>query len=193
MRLQSSRAVVGTTRVLLPEGALGAGRLYSESEFELSALQALRGGLMEVGRTCIDPAHRHGAVLRLLWQGLGHCLQSNGLQTLLGCTSVPVHDGGRLAVSAYWQCQRAGLVSPDWAVRPHRGLPFDWWAQKGPDLPMPALLQGYLRMGARICGQPAWDPQFGCADFLTLLHRENLSERHGRRFLRRPLNQSVEG
>ncbi|KOS55086.1 phosphohistidine phosphatase, partial [Rhodococcus rhodochrous KG-21] len=33
---------------------------------------------------------------------------------------------------------------------------------------LPPLLRGYLRLGARICGEPAHDPEFGVADFVAL-------------------------
>jgi putative hemolysin len=34
---------------------------------------------------------------------------------------------------------------------------------------VPKLLKTYLAIGARICGSPAWDRDFGTIDFLTLL------------------------
>ena len=34
---------------------------------------------------------------------------------------------------------------------------------------VPPLLRGYLRLGAWICGAPALDPDFNCADFFVLL------------------------
>lgn len=48
----------------------------------------------------------------------------------------------------------------------------------------PALVKGYLRLGARICGAPAWDPDFNVADFLTLLRLSDINPRYARHFLR---------
>ena len=42
--------VVGTYRVLTPAGAIQAGRLYSDGEFELAALDPYRHELAEIGR-----------------------------------------------------------------------------------------------------------------------------------------------
>lgn len=42
--------VVGTYRLLPPERAAVAGRLYSESEFDLTPLDGIRPGLVEAGR-----------------------------------------------------------------------------------------------------------------------------------------------
>jgi putative hemolysin len=48
---------------------------------------------------------------------------------------------------------------------------------------IPPLMKGYLRMGALICGEPAYDPLFGTTDFLLLLDAERLSERYRKKFL----------
>jgi putative hemolysin len=43
-------------------------------------------------------------------------------------------------------------------------------------------LKGYLRVGAKICGEPAWDPDFNTADFLVWLSLNNLHPRYARHF-----------
>ncbi len=48
---------------------------------------------------------------------------------------------------------------------------------------MPPLLKGYLRLGAWVCGPPAHDPSFDCADFCLLLDLRRLSQRHRQHFL----------
>lgn len=63
--------IVGTYRVLSGAGAAAAGGFYSEEEFEVHGLRQLRGEVCEVGRSCVDPEFRSGAVVALLWSGLG--------------------------------------------------------------------------------------------------------------------------
>ena len=48
---------------------------------------------------------------------------------------------------------------------------------------MPALLKAYLRMGARVCGEPCWDPEFNCIDFFILLSLDDLPARYVQHFL----------
>jgi putative hemolysin len=48
---------------------------------------------------------------------------------------------------------------------------------------VPKLLKTYLAIGARICGPPAWDREFGTIDFLTLLDLELVSHSARNRFL----------
>jgi putative hemolysin len=51
------------------------------------------------------------------------------------------------------------------------------------DVRPPALIKGYLRVGAYICGAPAWDPDFNTADLLMLLPLSRMSARYARHFL----------
>jgi putative hemolysin len=46
------------------------------------------------------------------------------------------------------------------------------------------LLKGYLRLGAYICGEPAWDPEFNTADLFILLPMSRMSSRYARHFLK---------
>jgi putative hemolysin len=50
--------------------------------------------------------------------------------------------------------------------------------------PIPPLLKGYLRLGAYVCGDPAWDESFKTADLLLLLPMTRMSPRHRARLLR---------
>jgi putative hemolysin len=42
-----------------------------------------------------------------------------------------------------------------------------------------------MRLGAKVCGEPCWDPDFRCADLLVLLEVNALSARYSRHFLNR--------
>ena len=48
---------------------------------------------------------------------------------------------------------------------------------------IPALLRGYLRLGAWVCGPPAHDPDFGVADLPILLTTDLIDRRYLRHFL----------
>ena len=43
---------------------------------------------------------------------------------------------------------------------------------------LPPLMRGYLRLGARICGDPAHDPEFGVGDFPALLSKRQADVRY---------------
>ncbi len=181
VREEVTGQVVGTYRLLPPERAAVAGRLYSEGEFDLTSLDAIRPGLVEVGRSCVHPDHRDGAVIGLIWAGIARYMVDHGHEWLAGCCSIPLADGGTLA-SATWERVRAKNLAPEeYRVRPL--LP---WTPGDPGtarVDLPALLRGYLRLGAWVCGEPAHDPEFGVADLYVLLSMRRVNPRYLRHFL----------
>lgn len=50
---------------------------------------------------------------------------------------------------------------------------------------VPPLVKGYIRAGAEVCGEPAWDPDFNTADLPLLLTMARLDARYARHFLQR--------
>jgi putative hemolysin len=95
--------VVGTYRILSPAAARRVGNYYSENEFYINRLQNLRGRMVEVGRSCIHPDHRSGAVITLLWAGLADYMVRNNYDYLIGCASIGMADGGHNAANLFSQ------------------------------------------------------------------------------------------
>ena len=174
--------VVGTYRVLTPEAARRAGGLYSDTEFDLSRLDGLRPSMVELGRSCVHPEHRHGGAIMALWAGLTEFMLRNQLDTMIGCASISMRDGGHYAASLWKQLQTSHLASSEWQVQPRLPLPV---AELRQDLVVepPPLIRGYLRCGARILGGPAWDPDFNTADLPMLMRVADLPARYRRQFL----------
>jgi putative hemolysin len=48
---------------------------------------------------------------------------------------------------------------------------------------IPPLIKGYLRLGAWIGGEPAWDPDFGTADLFVILPLARMNAQYARHFL----------
>ena len=70
----NSGKLVATTRLLDRQAAARMGRFYSEEEFSLHGLPNLEGPLLEIGRTCVDPAYRNGGTIAVLWGELAEVL-----------------------------------------------------------------------------------------------------------------------
>lgn len=175
--------VVGTYRVLSPRNAAHHGRLYSEQEFDLSRLDHLRGRMMEAGRACIHPEYRGGAVLALLWGALAALMKREGCDYLIGCGSLSLADGGRNAAAVYHQLAREHIAPPEYRVAPRLAFPVHQ-EEPGIEPVVPPLIRGYLKSGAWICGEPAWDPDFHCADLFLMLSMARLEQRYARHYLR---------
>jgi len=174
--------IVGTYRMLPPDRAEVAGRLYSETEFDVSAITPLRGALVETGRSCVHPDHRSGAVVSLVWAGIGRYMLLSGHRWLAGCASVPLADGGSFANGVWNVVRDKHFAPPEYRVRPL--VPWRPGEAEPPPRPiLPPLLKGYLRLGAWVCGPPAYDADFGVADLFVLLGLDNVDGRYLRFFL----------
>ncbi|MFN3985295.1 MAG: GNAT family N-acetyltransferase [Rhodocyclaceae bacterium] len=184
VRDEAEGRIVGTYRILSPAAARKIGGYYSENEFDLTRLQHLRSRIVEIGRSCIDADYRSGAVIALLWSGLARYMQENGYDYLIGCASISMADGGHSAASLYNQLKTTHLAPLEYHVFPRYPLPL---TRLRGDLPAeaPPLIKGYLRAGAWICGEPAWDPDFNTADLPILLPMNRVDDKYARHFLGR--------
>lgn len=181
---QSGR-VVGCTRLLSDTNAVRLGRFYSEGEFELGSITRLKGRLLEVGRTCIAPEFRQGSAIAVLWSGLAGYITLHGFDYLFGCASVPLGDQDLQAAAIMNRLRRQALSPECLRVTPRVPLLTAQVSEDILDAPLPALLRAYVRLGARACGEPCRDPDFGVADVLMLLNVDELNPSYSRHFLAR--------
>jgi putative hemolysin len=178
----SSGPVIGTYRLMTPDAAKRVGGLYSETEFDLTRLRSLRSKMVELGRSCVDPAHRNGGAILALWGALASFMHRYNLDTMIGCASISMRDGGHVAASLWEKLRHTHLAPIEHQVRPRLPLPVEE-LDRHLDAEPPALIKGYLRLGARIVGAPAWDPDFNTADLPMLMRIYDLPSRYRRHFL----------
>lgn len=181
-----TQQVIGTYRVLTPAQAKRIGSTYSDLEFDLTRLRAYRERMVELGRSCVHPAHRHGGVIMALWGALAEFMVRNKLDVMIGCASIPMlHQGvvsGEVAASIWHQLKQTHLADIEYQVRPRLALPLDNWEVSTAFEP-PALIKGYLRLGAKVLGAPAWDPDFNTADLPMLMKINDMPARYRKHFL----------
>lgn len=92
-----------------------------------------------------------------------------------------MRDGGALAASLWGQFRQDAMVDPMLEAFPKHPLQLDEIPRLA-KVEVPPLIRGYLRIGARICGEPNWDPDFNSADFLMLLDLQKIDPRYGKHF-----------
>lgn len=197
-----ARRIVGTYR--MQSGATAGRNLgyYSEQEFNFAPYEALRPGILELGRAWIDREHRTAEVLTLLWRGIAQYANDMGLRYLIGCSSINSQDPAE-GWQMYSQLERCWVlpefetaptaayacpIEPQGAPAQPSPCPSDRSLPSPPASPptqckVPKLLRTYLAIGARIAAPPAWDRAFGTIDFLTLLDLKLLSTSARNRFL----------
>lgn len=182
VRENVSAQIVGTYRMISPDAAARAGGLYAEGLFDLSALSAIRGQVLEFGRACVHRDHRNGAVINLLWRGVMAFAVRMDCGYLAGSPSIPLGDGGSTAAGVCDELGRTCLAPADLRVVPR----IPWKADGVPGaapLVVPPLVRAYVRAGGLVCGPPAYNAAFPSADFFMLLDVRTLAPRYARRYL----------
>lgn len=175
---QQHGSVVGTYRLMTAELA-SRDELYSSSEFDLSTLpdHVLRDGA-EVGRACVAEAHRNGRVLQLLWRGIARYLDWNDKRYVFGCCSLPTLDPQHIAaVSQHLFREDVLHTRFRAAVRQEHAARVPQRFSTPEVAALPPLFTSYLRLGAKVCGGPALDAEFGVTDYLVLLDLRDVQPR----------------
>lgn len=181
----SKSKVIGTYRLLLSYRAdKGIGH-YAETEFNLEPFKKLKGEKLELGRACVHRDYRGSTVLGLMWGGIAQYMELHNARYLFGCGSIHTINP-HIINSLYTYLKTKYLAEEEFLVSPVKTIPdFD------PEYPfydqsmsryIPNLLKAYLKLGARITGEPAFDDRFGVADFLIVLKKEKIMGNYRRRY-----------
>jgi len=188
VRDSDTDAVVGTYRILTPEGARRAGGYYSATEFDIGRIVSQGARIAEVGRACVHPAYRTGGVITLLLAGLTGHLVERGCEYVIGCASVSLADGAARAASICRRLTRDHRSPIEWHAFPRARFPVKSIAAEAEDdVPLPPLIKAYVRLGATVCSEPAWDHQLKTADLLLILSIAHMAPRYRSRLLRQAL------
>lgn len=168
---------------------------YTAQEFDLSILRLQSGPFLELGRACIQKNFRKGSVISLLWRRIAEYMKLSGASILFGCSSIKINEP-REAALVYRYLSEQNLVTHNYLCQPTKNFrmkAFDaWYAYFGKELSemqtreaeelVPPLLKSYLKLGAKIACEPAFDEDFDCVDLLTILHKEDLAQNLIQRF-----------
>ncbi len=176
---QRSGQVIGTYRL---NSSSFSNSCYSQNEFHMEKILALQGPRLELGRACIDISHRSGVIIALLWRGIAAYIRTTETRVLFGCSSIKTIEPLEIAVVTQ-HLRDSGFLTYEYGVKPTakytaRQLPRALaYLDENPYAPrpvdpedlIPPLFRSYLKMGAKLCGEPALDRDFYCIDFLTLI------------------------
>jgi putative hemolysin len=177
------KKIVGYTRLLTQDQAERLGRFYSQGEFNLDQVLCLEGRFLEIGRTCVDPDFRGGAVLTTLWSALVDYALKGKFNYLLGCASITPGPSGFAVDAVYRNIDAKNIAPTSIQVTPSIPVPHALRCDRD-ESGIPPLLKAYLRFGALICGEPCWDEDFNCMDLFVLLPLDQLQERYSKHYMR---------
>ena len=178
--------VVGTYRII---SSSFSNKFYSETEFDISSLKLLKATKLEIGRASVHKDYRNGTIIALLWKGIAYYAKLVDAKYVFGCSSVQTENIFEIVFAYKYLKQfenKMVFPLPDFRIKN-----FENYVKTVDAVNMdinslktfvPSLIQSYLKAGAVICGEPAFDRHFKCADFITLLDADNLNISFNRRF-----------
>ncbi|MGC8476281.1 MAG: GNAT family N-acetyltransferase [Acetobacteraceae bacterium] len=183
-------AVVGTYRLIRREAAAAAGGFYSAAEYDLSPLLAQPGGLLELGRSCVDAAWRNRAAMQLMWQGIAAYVFHNHVDLMFGVASLHGTDPDALAPALTYLATHH-LAPP--ALRPRalpdryvemRRLPAEAVTVRQGLALLPPLIKGYLRLGGFVGEGAVIDHDFNTVDVAIVVKTALVTDKYFRHYER---------
>lgn len=178
---KKTHKIVGTYRLI---SSAFSDRFYSEGEFEIDGVKSLPGNKLELGRACIHPDFRTGAIINLLWKGIAEYIRKTETKYLFGCASVQTVDVEQ-ASRLLGYLKDKGLHTDEMGVEPtapYRVEMTERAPEPGMEKELPALIQSYILAGAKFYGPPALDKDFQCFDFFMMLKVDEMSRLFKRRY-----------
>lgn len=184
-------AVVGVYRLLRGDVAQSKVGFYGATEFDLSKIQLSGRRSVELGRSCVAPAHRGGLALHLLWNGVADYVLDHGIEILFGTASFVGARPELLshALSYLYHCHLAPLDLRV-PVLPENGLamdilPLDQVDRLRAVRQIPPLIKSYLRLGGFVGDGAFVDRDFNTIDVCLLLDTKRMSVRNLSRYAKR--------
>lgn len=189
---KKSNKIVGTYRLNCSKFS---NQFYSANEFNLRRIFEQPGIKLELGRACIHKDFRRGIVISLLWRGIAEYMNATNSDVLFGCASIKT-DSPRQAALLYRHFEVEKRFTSKFFCPPTLRFTMptldSWILSLNRDLTLaeqtevenlvPSLCKSYLKAGAYLGGEPAYDEEFKCIDFLTILPRENLNRSLWRKY-----------
>ena len=170
--------VVGVYRLL---GSAHGDQFYSEAEYDLTPLRGSGRKLLELGRSCLDPAHRGGTAMYHLWHGLAAYIAAHQIEVLFGVASFHGRDCHALRQPLSY-LHHHHLAPPELRVRartyaPMNLLPPDRVDRRQAMLDTPALIKAYLRLGGMVGDGAFVDTAFNTVDVCLVLDTTRMNDK----------------
>jgi putative hemolysin len=183
--------VVGTYRLIRRDAAAKIGQFYSADEYDVGKIERAPGGLLELGRSCVDAEYRNRAVMQLLWGGIAAYVFHYKIDLMFGCASLPGIDPDALAAELaylYYYHLAPSELRP--RALPHRYIEMRRLDREEIDpkralAALPPLIKGYLRLGGFVGDGAVIDAQFNTTDVAVVVKTDLVTESYYRHYERR--------
>ena len=190
--------VVGTYRIIDREAAEKMDGFYTETEYNVEKLKRVNGNIAEMSRACVDQEYRDsGLVMRMLWMGLADYVMKQRVKILFGVASFIGKESVNFAQCLSYlyynhlaplrlraSVRTEGMIAN--GVNPKKSrmniLPRVFVDEDAAREQMPALIKGYLRLGAEFGKGVYIDRPFNTCDVFVVLQTKNISKAYQKRF-----------
>lgn len=180
--------VVGTYRLLRRAPMQKLGRFYSASEFDISAMLAHPGEILELGRSCVHRDYRNRAVMQLLWRGIGAYVERYRIEIMFGCASLPgTNTHEHAALLSY--LHHYHLAPPELRLTslPSHYVSMNLLPKESIDVKtcfvtLPALIKGYLRLGGYVGDGAVIDRDYNTIDVGIVVKSDLVTGKYVQRY-----------
>jgi putative hemolysin len=146
---------------------------YAAQYYELSALAAYEGQMLELGRFCVAPERRDGDIVRVAWAAMTEVVDRHSVQLLFGCSSFAGVETAQYH-DAFAMLRARHLGPKRWLprVKAPDVFRFAERLRRKPDVKkamsrMPPLLRTYLLMGGWVSDHAVVDHQMNTLHVFT--------------------------
>ncbi|WP_300514795.1 GNAT family N-acyltransferase [Aliiroseovarius sp.] len=168
-----SGALVCCFRLMPLDSGAAIGGSYSAQFYDLGALEAFTGRMVEMGRFCIAPEARDPDILRVAWGAMTRFVDDRGIEMLFGCSSFSGTDEAAY-LDAFALLKHRHLAPNCWLprVKAPRVIRFAQTLRRKPDAQramrtMPPLLRTYLLMGGWVSDHAVVDTELNTLHVFT--------------------------
>ena len=185
-----AEGVVGTYRLIRREAEERIGRFYTAGEYDIGKLTEFPGRVLELGRSCVDPAYRDRVAMQLLWRGIATYVFHYSIALMFGCASMPGTDPDVLAPELTYLYAHH-LAPPE--IRPRalpgryvemRRMPLEAVDARRTLVHLPPLIKGYLRLGGFVGDGAVIDRQFNTTDVAVVVKTALVTDKYYRHYER---------
>lgn len=183
--------IVGTYRLFRRDAMPADLPFYSTQEFDIEPLIKNGGKLLELGRSCVLPEYRTKYVMQRLWQGIAEYLSVHQIDLMFGCASFQERDPhniiDQLAYLHHYHSPPDDLCVK---ARPDCTIDLDFKSKEELDArrvfsDLPALIKGYLRLGAYIGHGAYADKSLHCIDVCIVLPTHKVTQKYKKHYDRK--------
>lgn len=158
---------------MMPMTGAEISQSYAAQYYELSALEAYDGKMVEMGRFCVDPELGDADILRVAWGAMAAYVDANAVGLLFGCSSFAGTETTDY-LDAFAMLKARHLAPKRWLPRVKAPHVFKYAARlrRKPDakkamLRMPPLLRTYLMMGGWVSDHAVVDQKMNTLHVFT--------------------------